>query len=66
MEVLMSDMGWPISTMTWVLNKPYMQAFTHIFESIQQLKQKHVDDERRNAEALKLAQKEIEALLKQV
>jgi uncharacterized protein YpuA (DUF1002 family) len=42
-----------------------MQAFTHIFETIQQLKQKHADDERRNAEALKRAKEEIEALLKQ-
>lgn len=42
-----------------------MCAFTQIFETIQQLKQKHADDERRNAEALKRAREEIEALLKE-
>jgi uncharacterized protein YpuA (DUF1002 family) len=41
-----------------------MRAFAHIFETIKQLKQKHADDERRNAEALKRAKDEIEALLK--
>lgn len=43
------------------LNSP---AFTNVFQTIQQLKAEHAAQERANAEALKRAKAEIEALLK--
>ena len=38
-------------------------AFSTIFQTIQQLKQQHAAQERRNVEALREAAKEIEAML---
>ena len=39
------------------------QAFTAIFQTIQELKAAHAAQERRNVEALREAAKEIEAML---
>ena len=43
-----------------------MDAFTHIFQQIEQLKAEHRAIERRNLESLKAASVEIEKLLQQI